>query len=76
MNILLGLTDNKDIILIQALQLLESRSVSIDEVHYIRTSGKEIQTEVQKYYESKNVKIFTSEMPNHGKLQNENDYLN
>jgi len=75
MNILLGLTDNKDIILIQALQLLESRSVSIDEVHYIRTSGIEIQTEVQKYYDSKNVKVFTSEMPNYGKLQSENDYL-
>ncbi|MBK7522802.1 MAG: hypothetical protein IPI53_01120 [Saprospiraceae bacterium] len=75
MNILLGLTDNKDIMIIQALLLLESRSVSIDEVHYIRTAGEEIENDIQNYYAAKNVRVLTNSLPNFGILKSENDYL-
>ena len=75
MNILLGLTDNKDIMIIQALLLLESRSVIIDEVHYIRTAGEEIENDIQKFYSEKNIGVLTNSLPNYGILKNENDYV-
>lgn len=75
MNILLGLTDNKDIMIIQALLLLESRSVSIDEVHYIRTAGDAVNENVKRFYGDKNIKYSLSQLYNNGILKSEHDYL-
>lgn len=75
MNILLGLTDNKDIMIIQALLLLESRSVSIDEVHYIRTASDSVNEDITRFYSDKNIKFSVSHLYNNGILKSEQDYL-
>ena len=72
---LLGITDHKDIIIIQALLLLASRGIFIDEVHYIRTSGADIPTEYANFYKNRNISLSIESLDSNGVLKKEDDYM-
>ena len=75
MNILLGLTDDKDFLLLQALLLLRSRGIYIDQVKYIRTFSNQLEVAIHQLFLSLNVSVETYPLHNNGRLVNEEDYL-
>ncbi|MCZ2101501.1 MAG: hypothetical protein LC107_08200 [Chitinophagales bacterium] len=75
MAVLLGITDSKDITLVQAILLLKSKGIVIDNVKYIRTGGLEIDRKAEMFYNNFKINFVVSSLPQGGKLQKEDDYL-
>ncbi|MEP7266150.1 MAG: hypothetical protein ABI844_00895 [Saprospiraceae bacterium] len=73
--ILVGITDTKDILLVQAYLLLKQRNINCDEVHYIRTSDTQIKEDILEFWKVNNVNIYISKLPNHGIYRSEKEYF-
>jgi adenosine deaminase len=74
MNTLLAITDNKDITLIQAIKLLERKSISIKRVAYIRTKSGEMDPSIRDYFVNQNMEVLTTPLTNEGQINSEEEY--
>ncbi len=75
MNILLGITDFKDILFAQAVLLLENKGIDISQIHYICTKKYDkIDSTIAGFYKNKNIDVFISSSSSSGKIKNERDY--
>ena len=75
MSVLLGITDSKDITIIQAILLLKNRGIHISQVKYIRTAGDDIDESARLFFFSEGISYQTHNSSNNGVLKDENDYL-
>lgn len=74
MIILLGITDNKDILFLEAYLLLKNKGINIDEIKVIRTKDIDKSYGINDFFLENNVKYDITEGREIGLLRDEKDY--
>jgi adenosine deaminase len=74
MNILVGITDNKDILFLEAYLLLKKNDIYLDEINVIKTKNTKREKKITQYFEKNEIEYWITDGSEISMLESEEDY--